>query len=218
MAEVTGGLMALIGGVWVSIGELLGATGIADGRLGVVPTPLAGQETRFLRGDGTWAAPSAMGGAQLESFGANRAIAGPSPAGITSRNGHPIVTFSSTVDQNADYSGQISRDYANAALTADLYWAAATAIVGDVKWDLQFERLAAGGQDLDVDGFAAARTGTSTTAGAAGVLTLTSITFTQAQADSIVAGDPLRCRLTRDTTVVGNMAGLAQVLILSLRQ
>lgn len=39
--------------------EMVGATASADGASGLVPQPLAGDEGKFLRGDGTWANPVA---------------------------------------------------------------------------------------------------------------------------------------------------------------
>lgn len=37
---------------------MTGASASADGKAGLVPTPTAGNESRFLRGDGTWAVPT----------------------------------------------------------------------------------------------------------------------------------------------------------------
>ena len=38
-----------------AVGPMVGATPVLDGQQGLVPKPLAGDDTRFLRGDGTWA-------------------------------------------------------------------------------------------------------------------------------------------------------------------
>jgi len=48
-------VIGYIGTAPVLIGTFTGATGGADGAFGTVPKPLAGQQTLFLRGDGTWA-------------------------------------------------------------------------------------------------------------------------------------------------------------------
>lgn len=45
---------------------MVGATSGAAGTQGAVPQPLAGQQTLFLRGDGTWAAAGGGGGGSLE--------------------------------------------------------------------------------------------------------------------------------------------------------
>lgn len=159
-------------------------------------------------------------GSQLFRFNANDAtFPASNPAGAASRNEHPILTFDDSTDENAIFHDSMSRDYAGGNLTVDIDWVAAPSVTtGDVKWDVSFERIAAGGQDIDSDGFAAIQTGTDTTSGTSGVVTRTSITFTQAQADSIVAGDAFRLKITRDTSVGGDMAGDAQVLRVVGRQ
>lgn len=43
----------------IIIGVMTGATNARDGRSGLVPTPVAGQQNLFLRGDATWADPTA---------------------------------------------------------------------------------------------------------------------------------------------------------------
>lgn len=43
------------GSIWDAIGEMTGASSTADGTAGLVPTPKAGQQGLFLRGDGQWA-------------------------------------------------------------------------------------------------------------------------------------------------------------------
>jgi hypothetical protein len=43
------------------LNAMVGATGVANGTKGLVPQPNAGQDTLYLRGDGTWAAPSGSG-------------------------------------------------------------------------------------------------------------------------------------------------------------
>lgn len=157
---------------------------------------------------------------QLASFEANEAtFPATAPAAATSRNEHPYLNYDDTTDENALFRKVISEDYSGGNLTVDLYWVAASATTGDVKWNVAFERLAAGGQDVDSDGFAAAQTGTSTTDAASGVHTKTSIAFTQAQADAIVAGDPFRLKVTRDADDGGDtMTGDAQLSFVQIRQ
>ena len=41
-------------GSWIDVGPMVGATSLLDGKGGLLPSPVAGQEDRFLRGDGTW--------------------------------------------------------------------------------------------------------------------------------------------------------------------
>lgn len=41
------------------ISPMIGASATQDGAQGLVPTPLAGDQTKYLRGDGTWQNPTA---------------------------------------------------------------------------------------------------------------------------------------------------------------
>lgn len=50
------------------ITTMVGATENANGAGGLVPTPLAGQQGLFLRGDGTWASPSSDLQAQINAL------------------------------------------------------------------------------------------------------------------------------------------------------
>lgn len=47
--------------------DMKGATASAEGAAGLVPAPKVGQQTKFLRGDGTWGAPSVSQISDLES-------------------------------------------------------------------------------------------------------------------------------------------------------
>lgn len=154
---------------------------------------------------------------QLFGFEANQAIyPASSPAAATSRNEHPLLAYDDTTDENVVFIGLMPQDYLAGNITVDIHWVAASATTGDVKWDVAFEALA--GLDIDVDGFAAVQTATDTTNGTSGVETITSITFTQAQADAIAASGAFRLRVTRDTAVGGNMVGDAQISHVSGRQ
>ena len=55
------GIMSISGGTGDTINLMVGATGVASGQRGLVPQPLAGDNTMFLRGDGTWANPTTGG-------------------------------------------------------------------------------------------------------------------------------------------------------------
>jgi len=163
---------------------------------------------------------SGSGGDQIATFEANMAtFPASSPAAATSRNEHPIIAFDDSTDENIIFHGLISNDYSNAALTVHIDWVAATATTGDVKWDVQFERLADGGTDIDADSFATLQTSTDTTDGTSGIITRSSIAFTQVQADSIVAGDSFRLKVTRDANAAGDtLSGDAQILRVGVKQ
>ena len=155
----------------------------------------------------------------LAAFDANDAtFPAADPAAASSRNGHPILAFDDTTDESVIFHDTMSNDYSDDALTVDVDWVASAATTGDVGWDVAFERITPGGQDIDSDGFAAVQSGSSTTSGTSGIVTRTSIAFTQAQADAMTAGDAFRVSVTRDTGVGSNMTGDAQVLRVSVRQ
>ena len=113
----------------------------------------------------------------------------------------------------------VSKAFGQFILIADLIWVAASAVVLDVVWGVRVEAIAPGGLDIDGDSFAAQQTGTSTTNGTSGVVTRTTITLTQAQADSIAAGDRFRLEIQRVAGDVGDdLVGDAQIVGISGRQ
>lgn len=181
--------------------------------------PTAGQVLEATSGTAAaWATPA---GADLwPAHDANDAtFPNTNPAAAESRNEHPIIGFDDTVAEDVVFHDAISRDYSAGNITVDIDWVAASAIIGGVTWGVEFERIAPGGQDIDTDGFAAQQTGTSTTNGTSGIVTRTSIVLTQAQADSIAAGDPFRLRVQRVVGDVGDdLVGDAQILRVIGRQ
>ena len=169
-----------------------------------------------------WAA--AAGGTavkHLQNWDANDALfPAAAPAAAASRNEHALLAFDDTTDENVVFAGTIP-EYMPASANVQLiiHWVAASATTGNVKWNAQVERLAAAGQDIDADGFAAAQTVTTGTNATSGIITKTTITFTNAQADAIAAGDALRVKVTRDADDAGDtMTGDAQVLRIVLEE
>jgi hypothetical protein len=136
------------------------------------------------------------------------------PAGGTSRNGHPTIAYDAATQEDVDYVSSVPIGYTGTNLAVHIDWVAATATTGDVVWAALFERLTPGGSDLDADDFAAAVQATATTTSAtSGVVTRTTITVTQAQADSIAAVDAYRLRVRRVAANAGDtMVGDAQVV------
>ncbi len=51
-----------------SLIEMVGATAVLDGTAGIVPAPLAGDQNKFLRGDGTWAEVSGLTPVQAQEL------------------------------------------------------------------------------------------------------------------------------------------------------
>jgi hypothetical protein len=157
---------------------------------------------------------------QLDAFTANDAVfVGASAATGTARNGHSLIAFDDTANEEIIFEGVMSNDYDGAAsFIIEPQWAGATATTGDVKWNAQIERLDEGGADLDVDNFSAVQTVTEATEGTSGELTYTGIVFTNAQADGIQPGEAYRLRVIRDAVAAGDdMVGDAQLLSVDLR-
>lgn len=133
-----------------------------------------------------------------------------SAATTDTRNSLPVLDFDDAADEIAIFGGVISPDYAAGGLTVEIYWSAATATTGDVVWNAGIERM---NTDVDADSFAADNTATSTTNGTSGILTTTTITFTDgADMDSLAAGEAFRIKITRDADIAGDtMAGDAEL-------
>ena len=145
-------------------------------------------------------------------------FAGANPAGSAARNAHEVLTFDDTVDESIIFEGIWADNYRGGNINVDIQWLAASATSGTVQWDTQFERIDAGGLDIDADSFAAAQTVTGTPDGTNGVTTLTTKPFVFTQIDGLTASDAFRIKITRNTSVGGNMVGDAQILRVKIRQ
>lgn len=158
--------------------------------------------------------PAASITTDLGSFNANDGIyTGSNPATANSRNGHPIISFEDTVAKSVVFEFSIPANYSGGDISIDIDWVAESATTGGVTWGIEIERNAPGGNDIDSDSFAVQQTGTSTTNGTSGVITRTTITLTQAEADAIEALDSYRMRLQRVVGDVGDdMSDDAQII------
>lgn len=190
----------------VGAGGAAHANAVAAGAAGF----MTGADKTKLNGIATGAEVNVAPG-QLFRFEANQATypGSVAAAGTTSRGERPYIAFDDTTDESVDFHGTMSHDYAGGPFSVDIHWLGEIATSGVGKWNAQFEAQA--GQDADSDGFAAVQTATDTTNGTSGIETITTITFTQAQADAILAAGAFRLRLTRDTSVGSNMVDDAQV-------
>lgn len=202
----------------------LAATGFVSADIGKVARQLDNNSWFILTATTpTWAAITGTlpsGGSFLGSFDANDATFPASdPAVAASRNGHPILVFDDATDEFVVFSGVMSTDYTAGDIDVNIDWVAETATTGDVIWGIEVERLNAGGPDIDSDGFATIQTVTDTTSGTSGVITRTTDTLTNSEADSLVAGDAFRIRISRDANAGGDtMTDDAQILQVSLEQ
>jgi hypothetical protein len=134
------------------------------------------------------------------------------------RNATLVLEFDQSTDESTVFRGVMPQHYAGGGVTCKIKWYGDTGLTtGDVVWDLSWER---GTTDIDADDFAAVQSVTSTTNGTSGILTESSIAFTNgAQMDSVVAGDAFRLKLNRDANNGSDtMAGDAQVVSVECRE
>lgn len=120
-------------------------------------------------------------------------------ASLDYRNGHPVIDFDGSSDEEAMFEGVLPDNYGGGGLTIDLYVAFSSATSGNVRFQTDFERMNASGPDRDADSFS----GTFQSAGGTpnatnGIETKISIAHTNAQLDGLLAGEPFRLKLRRD--------------------
>ena len=115
-----------------------------------------------------------------------------------SRGTHSVLAFDDSSIEGIVWQQAMPQIYSDNDLVLSLYWVAGTAVMGDVIWAAGFERDQDAGHDIDSESFAALKTAAASTApGSAGIIQKASLTFTQAEADAIVAGDPFRLFIQR---------------------
>jgi hypothetical protein len=121
-------------------------------------------------------------------------------ATLDTRNGHPVLDFDATTDESAVFSAILPRHYGGGGITVYLHVSASGITSGNYIFDVAFERIGDGQQDVDSDGFAAAQSLAATAVpGTDGHVDIVSIAFTNgAQMDSIAVGELFRLKVTRD--------------------
>jgi hypothetical protein len=140
-------------------------------------------------------------------------------ATIDTRNNHPVLDFNDTTVETVFFTGFIPQGASFAtsgtALTFVLLSTATSALTGNIGWLVALERIVANGIDIDGDDFGTAQPGSAAVIGGAntGKVTEVSVTFTLAQLPSLLAaGDMIRVRVQRNTSVSGDHAGDAELL------
>ena len=158
-------------------------------------------------------------GQGLVTFIAADQLASGSGAAVPGRrNGHPILNFDQSSDQIAEFKFVMPRNYSGLGTTSVIHFSGAGITTGNVRWDMQWERVT--GQDKDSDSFASAQSVTQAVNGTDGIDAQASITHTNgAQMDSVVAGDVFRVRITRDAdNVLDTAAAFAEFTALEIRE
>lgn len=134
-------------------------------------------------------------------------------ATIDVRNSHPVLDFDAAAEESTIFGSILSSNYSGNGLVVRIHWAASTATSGDVKWEASIERMDST-FNLDVGSFAAAQSVTTTTAGTAGLVNVSTIALTSgAQMDNLVAAESFRIKIVRDSgDAADTMTGDAELL------
>ena len=132
-------------------------------------------------------------------------------ASFGTRNSRPMWAFDDTTAESIEAHGLKAANYSAGTINVVIEWAADTATSGNGGWDVSIESVTPDADDLDSDSFASAQSGSDTTASVAGETIETTVTFTQAQADSVADGEMFRIRISRDTAVSGDLTGDIQL-------
>ncbi len=140
-------------------------------------------------------------------------------ATIDARNGHPCLDFDTTTQEVAIFTGIVPRNYAGGGITVYIHYAMTSAESGTVGWDISFERVGDGQQDIDLDSFATAQTVTAVTVPATtGLVDIVNVAVTNgANMDSIAVGELFRLRVRRDVAN-DTGAGDAELLAVELKE
>ncbi len=112
---------------------------------------------------------------------------------LDTRNSISVLDADDTSTESAVFVGILPEAASlGSGLIVSLRWMATTAISGDVRWSVAWEKS---NTDLDSDSFDTAAAATATTNGTSGIVTVTNITCTTI--DSLAAGDLFRLRVQR---------------------
>lgn len=142
-------------------------------------------------------------------------------ATFDTRNGHLVLDFDATTDENSIYEGLLPRNYLGGGVTLLLVWVATSATSGTCRWQASIERLEKEVTDIDADSFALAQSNGGTAPTTNGTPQYTEITFTNAQIDGLLAGEAFRLFVKRDadgTSGTDDMTGDAELMRLEIRE
>src|SRR5262245_45890635 len=115
-------------------------------------------------------------------------------ATLDTRNTHLLLDYDDTTDEAVFFKSVLPRNYAGGGITVYVHYAMTSATTGKVRWDVSFERIGDGQQDIDSDGFASAQSvNVAAVPGTSGHVDIVTISFTDgAQIDSVAVGEGFR--------------------------
>ncbi len=115
------------------------------------------------------------------------------------RNGHPVLDFDGSTDEETVFPVVMPRNYAGGGVTLDCFIMLTSATSGTVRLQAAFERHQASSDDLDSDSFAAFQSAGGSVPATSGMVIVVTITFTDgSQMDSLANGESGRLKIRRD--------------------
>jgi len=116
------------------------------------------------------------------------------------RNNHPVLDFDGgTAHEYAVFSGVMPRRYSGGGVKVIIHWTGSTAGDATVVWTAAFERVSPLQQNLDSDGFAAAKSAALYLDGSSGDVAVGEISFSDgSEIDNVAAGEGFRLKIGRD--------------------
>ena len=116
-----------------------------------------------------------------------------------------VFDFDPAVNERIEINFPMPQNYDSASgIDVILHWSSETATTGNVRWEAEFKHMRDNTDDIDVKAYSAEQTTTDTTATATGQPKYTTISLTNGQAASVVAGGHVFVRITRDAIDAGD--------------
>lgn len=167
--------------------------------------------TTFLRGDQSYAVPTKT---LVRWTATQNQPPASSFAQLDTRNSIAVLAYDAATQEDGVFVGTVPDSApVSSGFVVRLWWMAASATSGNVRWQVQFE---ADGTDNDADSFDTATAATAAASGTSGIETVTEITATTI--DSLTAGKRFRLKVTRVAAdAADTMTGDAQLVAVELR-
>jgi len=138
------------------------------------------------------------------------------------RNDHPVWDFddSSIDDERLCFSSILPRSYGGNGITVSIHFTMTSATSGNVVWQGWFERMDAGGIDIDSDSFGTPKSTTVAVPATSGQIAVATLSFSDgAETDNLQAGEGFRLEISRDgENASDTAAGDAELLLVELKE
>jgi len=133
---------------------------------------------------------------------------------------HFVSVHADSGDDYVDVDGRMPGGWNGGNVELVLYFASTSTASGNVKWDVQVERLANDGTAITASSFDVVTSATSAVGTpTVGSLSYATITVSSGNMDGLLAGEYFRIRIQRDTTdALDTLTGDAVLLGLSLNE